>query len=130
MLTKVLKYLIGTALILSFSECRKAKLRGEYSVLEGEWIWSRGWGDAGTRELKLDLKERGKYKLFRGKKKIEFGKIIKTDTYLKFVSGNINPLTNKNQMLDNKMITFFSNDSINITRTDCADCAFSTFRKN
>jgi hypothetical protein len=130
MKNKVLLYSFGTLLIILLVHCRKAKLRGEYSVLEGEWHWSRGWGDGGTHELKLDLKERGRYKLFRGNKKVEFGKLIKTDTYLKFVSGNINPLTNKNQMLDDKMIVFFSNDSINITRTDCADCAFSTYRKN
>ena len=129
MKNKALAYVFCTLIIFSFSGCRKAKLRGEYAPLEGEWHWSRGWGDGGNRELKLDLKERGKYKLFRNKKKIEFGRIVRTGTHLKFVSGNINPLTNKNEMLDQKMIVFFSGDSINITRTDCADCAFSTFRK-
>lgn len=122
---KIASYLI-LALFL-FTTCKKTKLKKEYAPLEGDWRWSRGWGDGGTKELKLDLKERGKYKLFRNKDKIDHGRLLKTDGYLKFISEKL--FNNKELMLDSKMIVYFSNDSINITKTDCADCAFSTFRK-
>jgi hypothetical protein len=128
MKNKVLKYSLGALLIFSFIYCKKVKLRKEYAVLEGSWHWYRGWGDGGAHELELDLKERGRFKLFRGKKKIEYGRLVKKDGYVKFVSENL--IYNKQLMLDQKMIVFMSNDSINITRTDCADCAFSTFRKD
>ncbi len=123
---KIASYLI-LALFL-FTTCKKTKLKKEYASLEGTWRWSRGWGDGGTKELKLDLKERGKYKLFRNKDKIDHGRILKTDGYLKFISEKL--FNNKDLMLDNKMIVYFSNDSVNITKTDCTDCAFSTFRKD
>lgn len=128
MKNKALKYFICALWLISFSNCNKAKLRGEYAVLEGSWNWYRGWGDGGSHELKLDLKERGRFKLFRGKKKIEYGRLVKKDGYVKFISENL--VNNKELILDQKMIVFMSNDSINITKTDCADCAFSTFSKN
>jgi len=127
MKNKVLLYFI-LFFALFLCTCKKTKLRGEYSVLEGSWHWIRGWGDGGTHELKLDLKERGRFKLYRNKKKIEYGRLVKTDGYIKFISENL--INNKELMLDQKMIVFMSNDSINITRTDCYDCAFSTFSKN
>src|ERR1044071_8147423 len=95
---------------LLFFTCKKTKLRGEYAVLEGKWHWIRGWGDGGTHELKLDLKERGRFKLYRNKKKIEYGHLLKTDGYIKFISENL--INNKELMLDQKMIVFMSNDSI------------------
>lgn len=115
-------------ILLSFTTCKKAKLKGEYAVLEGRWHWSRGWGDGATVELKLDLKQRGHYNLYRNKDKIEYGRLVKKDGYVKFISEKL--FNNKELMLDTKQIVFMSNDSINITKTDCADCAFSTFIKN
>jgi hypothetical protein len=123
---KHLSYLI--IVLISFTACKKVKLKGEYSVLAGEWLWSRGWGDGGTHELKLDLRKRGHYDLYRNKMKIEHGRLVKKDNLVKFISEKL--FNNKELMLDTKMIVFMSNDSINITKTDCADCAFSTFVKN
>lgn len=125
MKTKPYLYLFFIPLL--FTTCNKAKLKGDWVVLEGRWHWYRGWGDGGTTELKLDLKERGRYKLFRNKNKIEYGRLVKKDGYVKFVSEKL--FNNKDLMLDTKQIVFMSNDSINITKTDCTDCAFSTFRK-
>lgn len=124
---RYLLYFIS-AVLISFPACKKTRLKGEYALLQGEWLWSRGWGDGGTHELKLDLKRRGHYDLYRNKMKIDHGRLLKKDGYLKFVSEKL--FNNKDLMLDTKMIVFMSNDSINITKTDCADCAFSTFRKN
>ena len=121
-------YLYLILILFSFTTCKKAKLKNEYEVLKGEWLWYRGWGDGGTTQLKLDLKKRGHYDLFRDKDKIEHGRLVKKDGYVKFISEKL--FNNKDLMLDTKMIVFMSNDSINITKTDCADCAFSTFRKN
>jgi hypothetical protein len=114
--------------LVLFTTCKKTKLRGEFSELPGTYYWNRGWGDGGTHDLKLDLKERGKYKLFRGKLKIEHGRLLKADGYLKFISEKL--INNKNLMLDNKQIVFLGNDTINITRKDCENCAFSTFKKS
>src|SRR4051812_46189349 len=124
--TRHFLYLI--LILFSFSTCRKTKLKKEYAVLEGEWLWYRGWGDGGTHELKLDLKKRGHYDLYRNKMKIEHGRLHKTGGYIKFISEKL--FNNKDLLLDTKQIVFMSNDSINITKTDCADCAFSTFVKN
>ena len=125
MKTKPFLYLFFVTLL--FTTCNKAKLKGEWAVLEGRWYWYRGWGDGGTKELKLDLKERGRYKLFRNKDKIEYGRLVKKDGYVKFVSEKL--FNNKDLLLDTKMITYIGDDSIHITKTDCADCALSTFRK-
>lgn len=124
---KTKPYLYLFFIPLFFTTCNKAKLKGDWAVLEGRWHWYRGWGDGGTTELKLDLKERGRYKLFRNKNKIEYGRLVKKDGYVKFVSEKL--FNNKDLMLDTKQIVFMSSDSINITKTDCTDCAFSTFRK-
>ena len=123
--TKQFFYLI--LVLISFTTCKRATLKGEFAVLEGRWYWSRGWGDGGTTELKLDLKERGHYNLYRNKIKIEHGRLVKKDGYVKFISEKL--FNNKDLLLDTKQIVFMSNDSINITKTDCSDCAFSTFRK-
>lgn len=121
-------YIYLILILLSFTTCKKVKLKNEYEVLKGEWRWYRGWGDGGTSELKLELKKRGHYDLYRNTDKIEHGRLVKKDGRVKFISEKI--FNNKDLMLNTKMIVFMSNDSINITKTDCADCAFSTFRKN
>ena len=115
-------------ILVLFTTCKKTKLKDNWSVLEGTWYWSRGWGDGGNKDLKLDLKERGVYKLFLKKKKIDHGRLHYTNNYIKFISDKL--FFNKELMLDTKMIVFQSNDSINVTKTDCADCAFTTFRKD
>jgi hypothetical protein len=125
---KFFTYLILALAFIAFTTCKKTKLKGDYDNLAGTWHWSRGWGDGGTKELKLDLKERGKYKLFRNKDKIDHGRLLKENGYLKFISEKI--FNNKGLMLDTKQIVFISNDTINITKTDCADCAFTTFKKD
>lgn len=121
-------YVIFVFALVLFTTCKKAKLRGEFEPLKGTWHWSRGWGDGGTKELKLDLKERGRYKLFRNKDKIEYGRLVKKDGYIKFISEKL--FNNKDLLLDKKMIVHISNDTINITKTDCTDCAFTTFKKD
>ena len=50
------------------------------------------------------------FKLFRNKDKIDHGRLLKTDGYLKFISEKL--FNNKDLMLDNKMIVYFSKDSI------------------
>lgn len=119
-------YLLFT--IVLFTTCKKTQLKNDWSVLKGTWHWSRGWGDGGTFELKLELKKPGTYKLFRNKQKIEYGRVHFTNNYMKFISDKL--FNNKELMLDDKQIVFMSNDSINITRVECKDCAFSTFRKD
>ena len=124
---KLKPFLYLLLILFTFTTCNKAKLKGEWAVLEGRWHWYRGWGDGGTTELKLDLKERGRYKLYRNKDKIEYGRLVKKDGYVKFISEKL--FNNKDLMLDTKMIVYIGNDSIHITKTDCTDCALSTFRK-
>ncbi len=123
---KFLPYLI--LVLVSFTTCKKTKLKGEFTSLIGTWHWSRGWGDDGSTHLKLELKEWGHYKLYRDKDKIEHGRVFKKDGYLKFIAEMI--FNNKNLTLDTKQIVYISNDTINITKTDCHDCAFTTFRKD
>ena len=114
-------------ILVLFTTCKKTQLKNDWSVLKGTWYWSRGWGDGGTKELKLELKKPGTYKLFRNKQKIEYGRLNFTNNYMKFISDKL--FNNKELMLDDKQIVFMSNDSINVTRVECKDCAFSTFRK-
>lgn len=110
-----------------FTTCKKTKLKDNWSLLEGTWYWSRGWGDGGTKELKLVLKRNGTYKLFRNKDKLDNGRVHFKNDYMKFMSDKL--FNNKEPFLDTKAIVFQSNDSINITKAECKDCAFSTFRK-
>lgn len=126
MQTKSFLYVVIT--LFALAACKKEKLKGEYSVLEGKWHWSRGWGDGGTFELKLDLKERGRYNLFRNKNKIEYGRLEKKNGYITFISEKL--FNNKDLLLNTKQIVFMSNDSINVTKYDCKDCALSTFVKD
>ena len=123
---KALTYL--AAALFLFTTCKKTSLKDNWSVLKGTWHWSRGWGDGGTKELKLELKSGGYYKLFRNKQKIDHGRLHFMDDHMKFISDKL--FNNGDPFLDTKAIVFQSNDSINITKADCKDCAFTTFIKN
>ncbi len=85
MKTKQISYLSLLLIALLFTNCKKTKLTGEYENLVGTWHWIGGWADNGSTDIKLDLKERGRYKLYKGGKKIEHGRILKDGEYLRFI---------------------------------------------
>ncbi|HWY11056.1 MAG TPA: hypothetical protein VN026_07015 [Bacteroidia bacterium] len=74
---------------LVFYSCKKTKLEGNYSGLAGTWKWFSGWSDNANSNFKLDLKEKGKYKLFNGNEKIDFGRLLEKNGKLIFVSDKL-----------------------------------------
>lgn len=119
--------ILALFILTAFIQCKKTKLKDNWSTLEGNWYWRRGWGDGGTKELKLVLKKGGTYKLFRNKDKIDHGRLHFMDDHMKFISDKL--FNAGDPFLDTKAMVYISNDSINVTKTDCKDCAFSTFVK-
>ena len=85
MKTKLISYLSILAIVGFLTNCKKTKLTGEYENLVGTWHWVGGWADNGSSDIKLDLKERGRYKLYKGSKKIEHGRLVKDGEYIKFI---------------------------------------------
>ena len=121
--------ILTTAFILS---CKKTKLDGDYEKLVGTWHWASGWSDDGSQDYKLDLKEKGKYKLFKGDKKVEYGRLIKDGDKLKFVSDNfIKKIAHRYLFLNGRKIYILPIDNtITIIEQPCCDYPSSTFLKN
>ncbi len=69
-----------------FNSCSKTKLVGKYDGIAGTWKWFTGWSDNGNPNFKLDLKEKGKYKLYNGNDKIDFGRTLDKNGKLFLVS--------------------------------------------
>ena len=114
--------------ILIMTSCKKTKLEGEYTNLSGTWKWYSGWSDNGNINLKLDLLEKGKYKLYNGNDKIDFGRLVEKNSRLKFISDR---LFNKGTFSDNEhTIVSIKEDSLVIGSDDTFDYPTSYYVKN
>lgn len=73
---------------------------------------------------KLELIEKGKYKLYSGNKKIEQGRILIIDGLVTFKCNE------RNNNLGGRKILRFNKDTLNIDRNGCDDDYVYRFIKN
>ena len=110
---------------LTILSCKKDKLAGNDAQLDGTWRWFGGYDDGGNADLKLLIKDKGKYKLYRGNKKIEHGRLQYESGYVKFISDDLFSKSAFNT--DGRSIQRFQNDTINIYKVFFTDQPTSGF---
>ncbi len=115
-------FFIIAILIFSTSGCKKDKLTGDNKTLIGTWTSISTLANCGTLpgqpmnpNFKLVLIEKGKYKLYRGNKKSEQGKLIIKNGLVTFECSE------RNNDLDGRTILKFNSDTLNIDRNGCDD---------
>jgi len=113
------------------TSCKKDKLTGDNQVLVGSWTSTSTLPNCGTipgqpynPNFKLELKEKGNYKLFRGDKKIETGRLLIVNGLVTF------DCREKNSELNARKILKFNADTLNIDRNVCYDDYEFRFVKN
>jgi hypothetical protein len=122
------KLLLGlmVILLLPSQSCKKTKLTGDYSGLIGNWSWIGGWSDNGNTNYKLELLEKGKYKLFNGNDKIDYGRLLEKNNKLTFKSER---LFHKGYFTEDYQILLFKNDTLLIGSDHINDFPSSTYVK-
>ena len=123
MKTKIIFFFFALTVI----GCKKDQLTGNDTQLDGTWRWFGGYDDNGNADLKLVIKDKGKYNLCRGNKKIEHGRLRYSSGYIKFVSDNLFSKSSFN--LDGRSIKRFQNDTILIYKVFVTDQPTSGFVK-
>ena len=117
---KTIKQLIlSTILILTIFSCKKDKLTGDNKILIGTWTtipYSCGCctapgGTPTDPKYKLELIEKGKYKLYKDGKKIEDGRLLIVDGFLTFKCGEMK------SHFDGKKIDKFNADTLKLDRS-------------
>ena len=105
---------ISTIFLITFS-CKKDKLTGDNKILIGTWASiSKTCGCCtiiGTPydpQYKLELLEKGKYKLYQKGKKIEDGQLLIVDGFVTFKCGE------RKGHFNDKKIVKFNSDTLNI----------------
>jgi hypothetical protein len=129
---KIIKQLIlSTIFILTLISCKKDKLIGDNTTLIGTWTSISTLANCGivagqpyNPDFKLELIERGKYKLYQGGKKIEQGRLIIKNNLVTF------ECIKKKSVLDARKILKFNSDTLNIDRNGCNDDYEYRFVKN
>ena len=129
MKTKTFTFILICIFSLSLLTCKKTKLSGDNRMFVGTWHWIYGYGDKGTTDHKLHIMENGKYKLYKGSKKVDHGRIISEGKYLRFKSDNVvDKISIQVIMLNKSIIREYSDNIITFAESDhCADCRESTF---
>ncbi len=130
--TRIISILL--ILLVSFSSCKKTKLKDDDKTLIGNWHWKGGWSDNGDETIRLDIKQKGKYKLYRDGKLIEYGRILKEkDGYLTFKSDALTGiyLGDNDYVLNTCKITSINGNELGIAHCPwCSDDKTSDFIKN
>ena len=132
MKTKTFTFILIFVFSLTLLTCKKTKLSGDNKMFIGTWHWVDGWGDKGTTDHKLHIMEKGKYKLYKGTKKVDHGRIISEGKYLRFTSDNVvDKISQQVIMLNKSIIRHHADNVITFSESDrCVDCRESTFVKD
>ena len=110
---KTIKIIVIVLLIVStITSCKKTKLTGDNSNYIGTWRWYAGWSDNSNTNYKLELKEKGKYKLFNGNDKIDYARLVDKNGKLTFVSDK--PFHKGKFASGDHQLSFSSKDTIGI----------------
>ena len=123
-------------IFLLTNSCRKDKLTGDNATLSGTWNWT----DAHCAclefpfnpqivgySLKLELIEKGKYKLYKNDKKIEHGRLLKVHDFYTFKDDDIRK---KDDRLDGLKIIYCKNDTLEIDMGICGDDCYYIFTRD
>ena len=128
---KIIKILYAIVIFVCLTSCKKDKLTGDNKVLVGSWTSISTRANCGVvigqpynPNLKLELKEKGTYKLFRDDKKVETGRTLIIDGLVTFECDE------KNSELNGRKILNFNADTLNIDRNTCKDDYYFRFKKN
>ncbi len=123
--------IISSIFIFALFSCKKDKLSGDNKVLVGTWISISTLANCGTvpgspmnPNYKLELIEKGKYKLYSGSKKIEQGRILIINGLVTFKCNE------RNTILNGRKVLKFNKDTLNIDRNTCDDDYAYRFIKN
>jgi hypothetical protein len=108
------------------TSCKKTKFTGEYSGMAGNWEWVSGWPDSGNTNFKLELLEKGKYKLYNGSYKIDAGRLIEKNGGLFFKS---NKLFDKGYFSEYHEILLVKNDTLYIGSHRISDFPSSAYAR-
>lgn len=120
---------ICVALVLLVSSaCRKTQLSGEYAGLPGTWLWIGGWSDGGNTGFRLELFGKGKYRLYSGNKKIDYGRLVEMQSKLTFVSNK--PFHKGYFYGKQHKIILFRNDTLSIGSDQWTDFPSSSYVKS
>lgn len=127
----LIKTIIAASVVVALSGCKKHKLEGEQSVLTGTWTSTYTINNCGfvagqpiDPSFKLELIEKGKYKLYSGSRTVEHGILLNADGYVIFKCNK------KESYLHGRRILKFNSDTLNIDRNMCEDDYFYRFVKN
>lgn len=109
--------LLSVIFTLVLSACKKDKLAGDNTVLIGTWAsiplacgCCTSIGIPHDPALKLELLERGRYKLYQNGKKVEAGRLLDIDGSITFKCLDLG----KKYFLNGRKIVTFNNDTLNI----------------
>jgi hypothetical protein len=85
-------------------------MTGDNSKFVGTWTWYTGWW-AIEPNFKLIITDKGKYKLFDGDDKIDYGRMVDKNEYLTFISDKPR---NKGYFSSDHQLTYIKTDTIGI----------------
>jgi hypothetical protein len=128
---KTIRLLFITIIYLIAFSCKKDKLTGDNKLLIGTWITIPKTcgcctfiGTPHDPLYKLELLERGKYKLYENGKKIEYGKLIIVNGYVTFDCSELTK-----SRFDGKRIETFNSDTLNIDIICKTDFVYTFIKK-
>lgn len=102
--------------------CKKDRLEGEFAVINGTWHSTTTTLGCGivvgiptNPNLKLELMEKGRYKLYHDNKKIETGRTEIINGYVTFKCNK------KESELNDKVLRYYNADTLGIDLNACGD---------
>jgi|JI9StandDraft_1071089.scaffolds.fasta_scaffold31082_5 hypothetical protein len=117
------KIILLFILVFTLTNCKKEKLTGDNSIFVGTWTWFTGWW-AINPNFKLIITEKGKYKLFNGEDKIDYGRLFQKNGYLTFISDKPR---HKGYFGSDHQLTYINTDTIGIGNSEIRDFPSSAY---
>lgn len=110
--------------LIQVTSCKKSKLSSQQSNIDGCYKLIGDFDDGGSYEL--NLKERGKYKLYKGKLMVDHGRLLLENNHLIFHSDKIPKSYSK---MNKQGIKTIENSNLIITRIGFVDSDYYFFER-
>lgn len=120
------KTVVFIILIFTLTSCKKQKMIGDNSRFVGTWKWYTGWW-AITPNYKIVITDNGKFKLFDGDNKIDYGRLLNKDGYLTFISDK--PFNKGYFSNERYQLSFHNTDTIGIGNAIISDFPNAGYRR-